>query len=267
VSDAILVDADGWTLHLHPHEAAEPWASAVLVHAMMVDASTLASLGDQLARAGIRCWRVDLRGHGASTPHARDADWSFDDLVDKDYPAVLRWVRDHGDDHPVWLVGHSLGGLVGIAHQGRHSRGFDGIVAISSGVWGFERGWLLHWMRRTLLNVAAVIVRVVGRLPARWWGNPTDEAATYWGQLVHWTRHRCWAAADGFDYHRGAAAIDVPCIGIRGTRDRLVVASDHAELLCMPQAEFRTVAGRGHMSATKDAAETIIEVIRHHTAP
>ncbi len=266
MSEGHTIDAAGWSLHLYPHPAEQPWASAVLVHAMMADASYLNTLGDSLAQAGIECWRVDLRGHGASGPHADIGDWSFDDLVDKDYPAIAAWIRTQIQGRPLWLVGHSLGGLTGIAHHARHGRLFDGIVAISSGVWGFESSWLVYWQRRALMTVAGWLVRLIGRLPSRWWGNSTDEAATYWAQLVSWTKHRCWRARDGFDYHQAAQDIDVPCIGLRGSRDRLVRLSDHTELLRMPQAEFCDVADRGHMSTVRDAAEPIIKAIRRHTA-
>lgn len=266
MSGPIPIDADGWTIHMYAHTASEPIACALLVHAMMADAAYLSTLGDELAQAGIQCWRAELRGHGASRPHADEADWAFDDLVEKDYPAMVRWARSQAEGLPLWLVGHSLGGLTGVAHQARHGHVFDGIIAISSGLWGFERNWLLHWRRRALMTLASVVVRLVGRLPARWWGGGTDEAATYWGQLVHWIRHRCWTALDGFDYRAAAAGIEVPCIGIRGSGDRLVKPSDHAELLRMPQAEFRTVAGHGHMSTARAAADPIIHAIRQHPA-
>jgi predicted alpha/beta hydrolase len=262
VSNPVQIDADGWPIHLFAHPVQAPWATVVLVHAMMVDARTLTHLGDQLAEAGIECWRVDLRGHGESRPHAGAGDWSFDELVDKDYKAVIAWVRGRAKDRPMWLVGHSLGGLAGLAHQGRYQAGFDGIVAISSGAWGLETQWWVHWPRRALMIFSGWIVRVLGRLPSRWWGNPTDEAASYWQQLVHWMTHRCWTARDGFDYHQATRAIEIPCIGIHGANDRLVRPADQHILLNMPHAKFLTVPNRGHMSAPRDAAPIIINALQ-----
>src|SRR3569623_2934347 len=77
---------------------------------MMTDGRYFVARRDNgFARAlGCEVRGADFRGHGESVPPVagRD-DWSFDDLVTKDLPALA--------DGSHAIIGHSLGGLVALA--------------------------------------------------------------------------------------------------------------------------------------------------------
>src|SRR3569623_974152 len=80
------------------------------LHAMRTDGRYFGARRDNgFARAlGCEVRVADFRGHGESVPPVagRD-DWSFDDLVTKDLPALA--------DGSHAIIGHSLGGLVALA--------------------------------------------------------------------------------------------------------------------------------------------------------
>jgi pimeloyl-ACP methyl ester carboxylesterase len=73
------------------------------------------------------CYALDLRGHG-------DSEWS--PALDYSLGAHLRDLEafaDHLDTARFFLVGHSLGGLIGIGYASRHPRRLAGLVAVDSG--------------------------------------------------------------------------------------------------------------------------------------
>ena len=70
---------------------------AVVLHAMMVDRRSMdrptgAGLASTLASEGWEVWNADFRGHGGSVA----AQWSYDDLVLRDVPALVAAARAAG---------------------------------------------------------------------------------------------------------------------------------------------------------------------------
>lgn len=77
--------------------------AVVLLHGLGLDMTSWAPIADDLAAAGFRPIRIDLRGHGGST----GSGFTLDDLV-----ADLTSVLDDRRIDRAHLVGHSLGGTV-----------------------------------------------------------------------------------------------------------------------------------------------------------
>jgi alpha-beta hydrolase superfamily lysophospholipase len=73
------------------------------------------SLARALARRGFEAWVLELRGHGLSG-HAGSS--SFDLEARFDVPAALGAITSTGPARVLW-VGHSRGGLLGLAHLAR----------------------------------------------------------------------------------------------------------------------------------------------------
>ncbi len=99
------------------------------------------SLANALATAGYDVFNVDLRGHGRSRHLGARAPRSVDDYVREDLPSAVEEVNALSGGRPVWLVGHSLGGLVSYAAAPRLAGAVAGIVSIGS-PYHFARGSL-----------------------------------------------------------------------------------------------------------------------------
>ncbi len=99
------------------------------------------SLANALATAGYDVFNVDLRGHGRSRQLGARAPRSVDDYVREDLPSAVAEVTALSGGRPVWLVGHSLGGLVSYAAAPRLGGAVAGIVSIGS-PYHFARGSL-----------------------------------------------------------------------------------------------------------------------------
>lgn len=99
------------------------------------------SVANHLARAGYDVFNLDLRGHGRSRRLGARPPRSVDEYVSEDLPTALEEILSHTGGRPAFVVGHSLGGLVGYAAAPRLEGAVAGVVAIGS-PYHFTRGSL-----------------------------------------------------------------------------------------------------------------------------
>jgi pimeloyl-ACP methyl ester carboxylesterase len=132
--------ADGWTLCLGRRRprGARRGPPVLLVHGIAMNRLALdfgverLSLAAHLARAGLDCFALDLRGHGGSRPGpGAPRDWTLDDYLALDVPAALDAVaRATGEARVLW-VGHSQGALLGLVAAARYPDRIAGVVALA----------------------------------------------------------------------------------------------------------------------------------------
>lgn len=97
------------------------------------------SFANHLARAGYDVFNLDLRGHGRSRHFGARAVRSVDDYIAEDLPIAVEEVLVHSEKRPVFLVGHSLGGLVSYAAAPGLEGAVRGVASIGS-PYHFTRG-------------------------------------------------------------------------------------------------------------------------------
>ena len=245
-SEAIDIrTSDGWSLRADVHEpGGTPVGVAVLAHAMMARRSEFerprgAGAASMLVTRGWRVISFDFRGHGDSAPLAREgASYGYDDLVTRDLPAVHEYARSRlRPKKPVVLVGHSLGGHVGLAAQGTGLVSFDGVACVGANVWLRELEPLrARWMaKRAALAAIVAVSRRVGRFPARLFRlGSDDESRGYVEDFERFARTGAWTSADGrVDYLAALGGVRVPV---------LQLVSDGDRLECVPDCGARFVA-------------------------
>lgn len=203
---------------------------AVLAHAMMArrvefERPRGGGLARFLQERGWRTVAFDFRGHGDSGPGAADgATWTYDDLVQRDLPAVVDCARARSDAKVI-VVGHSLGGHVALASQAMGLLGADAIAMFGSNVWvrSLEpsRG---RWLAKRVIarGIEEVCARR-GYFPTRALGlGSDDEASAY--MLVNAcraVREGRWRSDDGFDYLEALRDLRVPVRSIASDGDRI----------------------------------------------
>jgi len=124
---------DGWRLALHryclrDHAVGLP---VVLCHGLSANRYVFEipgapSLADFLRKNGRDVWVAELRGSGMSErPGFRHSDvpysWDFEDHLRHDVPAIIDCVLTRTGASRVHWVGHSMGGLLILAHLASHS--------------------------------------------------------------------------------------------------------------------------------------------------
>jgi alpha-beta hydrolase superfamily lysophospholipase len=118
--------ADGVPLFVQHWPAEAPRAVLLVVHGLGEHGGRYAALARDLVGRGISVFAMDLRGHGRSggpRAYAR----RFEVLVD-DVERVRLFVVARSAGLPVFLLGHSLGGLICIRHLQAHPEAFRGAV-------------------------------------------------------------------------------------------------------------------------------------------
>jgi polyhydroxyalkanoate synthase len=200
--------------------------------------SSKRSFSGYLAAEGWDVFNTDLRGHGRSRRFGAKRSEILSEYVREDLPAVVREaLRLSGHDH-VWLVGHSMGGIVsyGAAATSLRDR-VAGVVSLGSPCRFGQGSILLAAFARTMTLVRATGVfdsnpwlplRIVGRhfhrrrrlwdstmapLPLRPWkpGSMEDEVLDEYLRLA-------------FDWTSVEIAFDI----FQGGRDGMVRSSHGA---------------------------------------
>ena len=202
----------------------EPRAVIVAVHGHGSHSGTLGHVVEQLVPAGFAVYAFDLRGHGRS-PGARGLieDWSEyrDDLA-----AFLDHVRDLEPGRPLFLLGHSLGGLIVLDYAICRSEGLAGVIAISPAL------------------MRLVLKSTVARIPADAPAMTTFEEPQNFGALTRDPEVAARMAADPLRHGvmtagllRGMLAandrllgnpqqLEVPLLMMHGLADEVVPADD-----------------------------------------
>jgi alpha-beta hydrolase superfamily lysophospholipase len=135
-----------------------PKAVLLFVHGLAEHSGRYRNPVDYFAPRGYGCYALDYRGHGRS-PGARVHVASFDEYV-ADVRTVQRLAVERCPRLPLFLVGHSQGGLVVLRHALTHPEGVSGII-VDSPVLG------VHPSSRpsaALKLLAGVLARVAPRL-------------------------------------------------------------------------------------------------------
>jgi pimeloyl-ACP methyl ester carboxylesterase len=90
------------------------------------------SFANRLAHAGFDVFNLDLRGHGRSRHYSGRRSQGVEDYVAEDLPAAVEEIQALSAQRNVWVVGHSLGGLVAYAAAPALAGAVSGIVSIGS---------------------------------------------------------------------------------------------------------------------------------------
>jgi alpha-beta hydrolase superfamily lysophospholipase len=130
-SEGILEGPGGGRLHSWRREAQNPIAQVVLVHGFGEHSGRYHDLTEFLCGRGFSVHALDLRGHGKSSGLAGHID-RFTDYED-DLRVAVASARQSG---PLFLIGHSMGGLITLRYLARQPADIAGAV-ISAPLLGF----------------------------------------------------------------------------------------------------------------------------------
>ncbi len=281
--------SDGWQLGVHYRPAARRrFAEPVLLcHGLAAnhvnfDFDPPFSLAHALAEQGFDCFTVDWRGSGASRRSPGRLPWAnytVDDHIHKDAPALLELALQTTRSSQAFWVGHSLGGLIGLgAIQGDAGARLRGLVSIGAPVFfnytrGIQRAvrfalaaaWpyrfrqellsaaFAPFLGRFVLPFSDVVLypqhvppKVQKKLYARM---ITSVARGVLAQLDEWILHNAFRSLDlRVDYRAGIPGIHQPLLFIAGSRDRLtppLVVRGAFELAQSPDKTLK-IFGRDH---------------------
>jgi predicted alpha/beta hydrolase len=274
--------ADGAVLRAvvdDPPAGTELRATLVLAHAMFARKSSFGrrdrpGLSSALTTIGFRTVAFDFRGHGDSSMPKTSRDWGYDDLVRFDLPAVVDCARARGDEKPVIVVGHSLGGHVALAACGTRRIDVDAIVAVGANVWlrSLEPS-RVRWAAKVAIarGMLAFAARA-GGIPARRLRLGSDDAdARYVRDLFRSITHDAWTSSDGKDdYLGGLADVRVPVAAVLGDRDPVMCHPAAGEAFARrcagPVSCFHAPVGHMELVTSDRARSAVLEAVEWATS-
>lgn len=121
-------------IYYYEHEC--PKGIVLLIHGFAQNRYTW-EVGDRsfpkfLQESGYDVAVVELRGHGATRDRGSPYANSLADHLLYDVPAAVRYCRSKVSGRPVFLCGHSIGGLFAMFHALKHAHSIKGVVALAT---------------------------------------------------------------------------------------------------------------------------------------
>jgi polyhydroxyalkanoate synthase subunit PhaC len=137
------------------------------------------SFSNYLARAGFDVFNLDLRGHGRSRHLGARWPGHVSEFVKEDVPAVVEEIQRLTGPRPVFLMGHSLGGLISYGAATELNGAVGGVVTLGS-PYLFTRGSLaLTVLGRLMLAVDRRVPLGHGELTLKSWGEAMRMARVF----------------------------------------------------------------------------------------
>lgn len=199
-------------------------ARLVLLHGFGDHSSRYEHVAARLNTAGVSVHTYDQRGHGKS-PGRRAFISRFEDLLE-DLDAFLKWSAKDLADAPLFLMGHSMGGMVLTRYAQTRTLDAAGLV-FSSPFLGFPDD-----VPKILLKLASVLSAVLPGLPV---GGVDNRGLSRIAEVVTAADadplafHGRVAAKTGAQFYetiqaaeKNYAAITLPALVLHGEADRVV---------------------------------------------
>ena len=130
LADERWLDGTGgriFTRHWEPQ--GEPKASLVLCHGIHSHSGHYLRAGEEFARRGFAVTGLDLRGRGRSEGERFYAE-TIDEYV-SDLSLTIDFARARHPDLPLYLLGHSAGGVTAVTYALDHQERIDGLICES----------------------------------------------------------------------------------------------------------------------------------------
>lgn len=203
-----------------------PRAALLIVHGLAEHSGRYTEFVEHFRAAGIACYGLDLRGHGHSDGVRVHVD-SFDEYQ-RDVAAIQEVVATRHPDLPLFLVGHSMGGVVVLRRVLRTPAGLAGAIVSSPALAphpGVHPPLPIRLLAKLLRKVAPRL-QVKSGLPARFVSRDPQVVAAYVADpLVTSTASSGWYHAM-LDAQRevlaGASELQLPILLMQSGDDQLV---------------------------------------------
>ena len=179
-----------------PHPSRGP---VILIHGYAQNRytwhSTRRSFVNYLAEDGWDVFNVDLRGHGRSRRFGAPFPRTMDDYIKEDLPTFVREALELSGAERVFLIGHSMGGLISyFAGATQLRERVRGITSIGS-PYSFGRGSaLLAGLRELAAAVRFTgLLDIKSALPLRMVGRHLEKRRSLWNTRLLPLPIRAWA--------------------------------------------------------------------------
>ena len=218
------LESRGARLYTRWWTGVEPRAGVVLVHGFAEHSGRYQHVGERLVQAGMSVLAFDYRGHGRANGRRNYIGRYEDYLVDLD--AALALARETLGSLPLFVLGHSQGGLISLSHSQSRQPDLAGL-ALSCPALGFAvtvPAWK-QWLGRAASRLWPSLAIPSG-LDAKWLSHDESVVQAYEADpLIHefatarWYTESLEAQQRAFE---AVANLRVPTLVMQGADDHIV---------------------------------------------
>ncbi|AYF73455.1 alpha/beta fold hydrolase [Nocardia yunnanensis] len=228
--------------HRHPITADAPRPVVVVVPGLGVPGEYYSLFGKPLADRGFDVALLEIRGNGDSKPKPGAASqFGYHELVAVDFPAMFEAVRERFPGRTPYLLGHSMGGQLGVMYAARIRGRLGGLILVASGT-PHHRGYT------GLAALGSAALSLTANL-AGFWPGDTVTAGGFGRQskvlIADWARlartGRFEPVGADIDYEERIARLKLPVLSITLRGDELTPQRSARRLLDkLPNADITT---------------------------
>ena len=134
--NGFVTTSDGLELAWRAWPAKKPRGAVIIVHGLAEHGMRYAETAHVLADAGWSAYSVDLRAHGLSpdVPGSKRVHVDrFSDFLE-DVDALVGLARERHPNQPLFILGHSMGGLISLAYTLSRPQRISGAIISSPGL-------------------------------------------------------------------------------------------------------------------------------------
>lgn len=221
---------------------------------------------EELVSRGFNVAIGELRGQGDSRPRPSSAStYGYQELVSVDFPAIFEVVRERFPASTPYLLGHSMGGQLGVMYAARIRGRLGGLILVASGS-PYYRGFPGLKSPTMMLGTAAMSITasVAGfwpgdRLDVGGFGRQSRVLISDWSRFARSGK----ITPDGadIDYEERIGRLKLPVLSVTIEGDELAPPSSAKRLVeKLPNAEVTTwhqPQDFGHNGWIRDPAGTV----------
>lgn len=227
---------DGTTTPVRLFPGPEGAPVVVIVPGLGIPAAFYDTFANAIVGQGFCAATCELRGQGDSRPRpSASSTFGYQELVAVDLPAMFEVVRERFDASTPFLLGHSMGGQLGVMYAARIRGRLGGLILVASGS-PYYRGFPGARSPGVLLGSAAMSITasVAGfwpgdRLDIGGFGRQSRVLVSDWSRFAR--SGRIEPAGADIDYEERIARLTLPVLSISIEGDELAPRSSSENLL------------------------------------
>ncbi|MGX1812121.1 alpha/beta fold hydrolase [Nocardia sp. NPDC055321] len=257
--------------HRHPITPDAPRPVVVIAPGLGVPGEFYSLFGKPLSDRGFDVALLELRGNGGRPRGSLGyrpnpgRGYGYQELVSVDFPAMFQVVRQRFPDSTPYLLGHSMGGQLGVMYASRIRGRLGGLILVASGT-PYHRGVRGLSTPGFLLNSAALAM--AGNLAGLWPGDKINaggfgpQSKVLIADLARLARTgRFEPAGADIDYEERIGRLKLPVLSITLAGDEMTPPRSAAHLLDkLPRADitrWHNPEPLGHNGWISDPASTL----------
>lgn len=243
-----------------------PRPVVVIIPGLSVPGGFYSAFAADLAARGFDAAIGELRGQGDSRPKPdRNSTYGYQDLVSVDFPAMFGVVRARFPESTPYLLGHSLGGQLGVMYAARIRGRLGGLILVASGTPYFRgfRGATSSGMRAGGVAMP-LVANLAGLLPGDrinlgGWEQQSKVMVSDWARLARTGRFEPERA--DIDYEERIGRLKLPVLAITIAGDTVAPVGSTEQLTAkLPNADvtaWRQPQRLGHNGWIRNPTTTV----------